>query len=106
MTSIVGVNHDISAQFPTDDFDSFAPRSAITYIRVSTARQADRGAALDGYSIPAQRDANQRQAYGLGALVAAEFVDRGQSGLSTKRPELQRMLAYLREHQVDYVFMP
>lgn len=99
------MNHDISTQFPTDDLDSFAPRSAISYIRVSTARQADRGGARDGFSIPAQRDANQRQAHGLGALVAAEFVDRGQSGGNTDRPELQRMLAYLKDHQVDYVIV-
>ncbi|GAB2517101.1 recombinase-like zinc beta ribbon protein [Paramicrobacterium agarici] len=59
----------------------------------------------DGFSIPAQRDANQRQAYGLGALVAAEFIDRGQSGRDIERPELRRMLAYLREHPVDYVIV-
>lgn len=82
-----------------------APRSAVSYIRVSSARQADRGGARDGFSIPAKRDANQRQAYGSGALVAAEFVDRGQSGRNINRPGLQRMLTYLREHQVDYVIV-
>ncbi|WP_119696514.1 hypothetical protein [Microbacterium halotolerans] len=70
------MNHGISLQLPTDDLDSFTPRSAISYIRISTARQADRGGARDGFSIPAQRNANQRHAYGLGALIAAEFVDR------------------------------
>lgn len=82
-----------------------SPRSAVSYIRVSTARQADRGGARDGFSIPAQRDANQRQAYGLGVLITAEFVDRGQSGRNTNRPALQQMLTYLREHQVDYVIV-
>ncbi len=41
----------------------------------------------------------------MGALVAAEFVDRGQSGRNTNRPGLQRMLTYLKEHQVDYVIV-
>lgn len=99
------MTHNISTQFPADDLTSSAPRSAVSYIRVSTVRQADRGGARDGFSIPAQRDANQRQAYGLGALVAAEFIDRGQSGRDIERPELQRMLAYLREHPVDYVIV-
>ncbi|TDE88136.1 recombinase family protein [Occultella glacieicola] len=92
-------------QAATSVLDPSPLRSAVSYIRVSTARQADRGGARDGFSIPAQRDANQRQAYGLGALVAAEFVDRGQSGRNTNCPGLQQMLAYLREHQVDYVIV-
>ncbi len=81
------------------------PLTAVSYIRVSTARQADRGGVRDGFSIPAQREANRRQAHGLGALIAAEFVDRGQSGRNTNRPGLQQMLAYLREHQIDYVIV-
>ncbi len=67
--------------------------SAVSYIRVSTAQQAQRGGERDGFSIPAQREANKRQADGLGAVVAAEFVDRGQSGRNTNRPGLQQMLA-------------
>ncbi|MDA4893253.1 recombinase family protein [Streptomyces sp. MS2A] len=77
----------------------------MSYIRVSTILQADRGGERDGFSIPAQREANRKQAHGLGALISAEFVDRGQSGRSTNRPELQRMLTYLQEHPVDYVIV-
>ncbi|WP_420329956.1 recombinase family protein [Rothia halotolerans] len=51
------------------------------------------------------RDANQRRAHRLGALIATDFVDCGQSGRSSNRPELQRMLTYLREHQIDYVIV-
>lgn len=105
LTSVVGVNHYISKQFPTDNLDAFAPYSAISYIRVSTSRQVDRGAARDGFSIPAQREANLRQAHGMGALISAEFVERGQPGRSINRPELQRMLSYLQEHSVDYVIV-
>ncbi len=99
------MNHDFSRQCPSSDRDSLPPCSAVSYLRVSTDRQVDRGGALEGFSIPAQRDANRRQAHDLGALIAAEFIDRGQSGRNTNRPELQRMLAYLREHPVDYVIV-
>lgn len=37
--------------------------------------------------------------------MVAEFIDLGCSGRSINRPELQRMLAYLREHSVDYVIV-
>jgi DNA invertase Pin-like site-specific DNA recombinase len=84
---------------------TFSPLSAVSYVRVSTTRQADKGGERDGFSIPAQREANRRQAHGLGALIAVEFVDRGLSGRTANRTELQRMLAYIREHSVDYVIV-
>ena len=78
-------------------------KTAITYLRVSTAEQAQRGGREEGFSIPAQREANTRKAESLGAVVIEEFFDAGESGTSaTKRPALQRMLAYVREQQVDY----
>ena len=78
-------------------------KTAITYLRVSTADQATRGGREEGFSIPAQREANTRKAESLDAVVIEEFVDAGESGTSaTKRPELQRMLSYVREHHVDY----
>ena len=78
-------------------------KTAITYLRVSTADQATRGGREEGFSIPAQREANTRKAGSLDAVVIEEFVDAGESGTSaTKRPELQRMLSYVREHHVDY----
>lgn len=83
----------------------FSPTTAVSYVRVSTMRQVNRSGEPDGLSIPAQRDANRRQAHGLGALIAAEFVERGQSGRSINRPELQRMLSYPQEHPVDYVIV-
>ena len=85
---------------------ALTPKRAVSYIRVSTREQAERGGAEEGFSIPAQRDANKRKAASMGALVVKEFVDRGESARSANRPELQKMLAYLRRTpDVDYVIV-
>lgn len=76
--------------------------TAVTYQRVSTKEQATTGGRDEGFSIPAQREANRRKAETLGAQVVAEFVDAGESARSAKRPELQRMLAYIATHQITY----
>lgn len=76
--------------------------TAITYQRVSTAEQASKGGRSEGFSIPAQRQANQRKADDLGAAVVEEFVDPGYSGRTLNRPDLQRMFAYIKTHQVTY----
>ena len=88
--------------------DSITPKFAISYLRVSSRGQAERGGGDDeGFSIPAQRDANRRKAHAMGAIIGKEFVDRGASARSADRPELQKMLEYIREHQdrVDYVIV-
>ena len=78
----------------------------MSYIRVSTREQAERGGAEEGFSIPAQREANKKKAASMGALVVKEFVDRGESARSANRPELQRMLRYLKDAgDVDYVIV-
>ncbi len=81
------------------------PKVAVSYLRVSTREQAYRGGEAEGFSIPAQRDANKRKAGSLGAIVVKEFVDRGASAKTTNRPELQCMLDYVKENQVDYVIV-
>ena len=81
------------------------PLRAVSYVRVSTTRQASGGATEEGFSIPAQREANRRRAYELGALVVAEFIDRGKSGRSLERPELSRMLDYVTTTPVDFVIV-
>ncbi|MCI6411699.1 MAG: hypothetical protein SOX57_00920 [Schaalia hyovaginalis] len=48
--------------------------TAVTYQRVSTKEQATTGGRDEGFSIPAQREANRRKAETLGAQVVAEFV--------------------------------
>ncbi len=85
---------------------ALTPKVAVSYLRVSTRDQARRGGGDDeGFSIPAQRDANRRKAASLGAIITKEFVDRGASARSANRPELQGMLEYLADHDVDYVIV-
>lgn len=52
---------------------------AVSYLRVSTKEQAEKGGQAEGFSIPAQREANQRKADQLGATIIEEFVDAGES---------------------------
>lgn len=84
------------------------PKFAVSYLRVSTRGQAERGGGADeGFSIPAQREANKKKALSMGAMVGKEFVDRGASAKSADRPELQKMLEYVKENadRVDYVIV-
>ncbi len=79
---------------------------AVSYLRVSTTAQADTDYSAEGFSIPAQRDANQRTADRLGAVIIAEFVDKGESAKTTDRPDLQAMLRFVREvGSVSYVIV-
>ena len=85
--------------------NSITPKFAVSYLRVSTRGQAERGGGADeGFSIPAQREANKKKALSMGAIVGKEFVDRGASAKSADRPELQKMLEYVKENadRVDY----
>src|SRR5690625_7962879 len=75
---------------------------AVTYLRVSTKEQAERGGTDEGFSIPAQRDANHRKADDLGATIVEEFVDAGESSRNADRPDLMRMIKYVAKHKVDY----
>ena len=78
---------------------------AVIYLRVSTKDQANRGGEAEGFSIPAQRDACLRKAETIGAVVVAEFVDAGESARSANRPELQKMLAFVKKHKVKHVIV-
>lgn len=78
------------------------PVTAVTYQRVSTKEQASKGGRDEGFSIPAQREANARKAEALGARIVGEFVDAGESARSADRPDLKRMLDYITTHQVTY----
>src|SRR4051812_23969170 len=78
---------------------------ALIYLRVSTKEQAAAGGEVEGYSIPAQREACRRKAASFGAEVVAEFVDAGESARSADRPQLQLLLAYVREHQASYLIV-
>lgn len=87
---------------------SDAAKTAIIYLRVSTARQATKDGEAEGYSIPAQRTACIKKARDLGATVAEEYVDAGASARSADRANLQRMLTRLRDTTlppVDFVIV-
>jgi len=75
---------------------------AVTYLRVSTKEQAEKGGTDEGFSIPAQRDANYRKAESLGASIVEEFVDAGESARTADRPDLMRMIEYVQTHKVCY----
>ena len=79
-----------------------APR-AVTYLRVSTSRQAHKNGEAEGYSIPAQRDACARRVKELGAEVFREFTDAGASARSADRPGLQEMLRFIVDNHISYV---
>ena len=80
-------------------------KNAVVYLRVSTARQATKGGEVEGYSIPAQREACIRKAKDLGAVVVKEFVDAGASARSADRNGLQELLRRVREADIDYVIV-
>ncbi|WP_170205955.1 recombinase family protein [Klugiella xanthotipulae] len=87
--------------------EAFTPKRAVSYVRVSTREQAERGGREEGFSIPAQRDANKKKATSMGAMIVKEFVERGVSGTSTNRPALQEMLRYLEDERnaIDMVIV-
>lgn len=74
----------------------------VSYVRVSTREQAERGGTTEGFSIPAQREANQRKAAELGARVVREFVDAGESARSADRDGLREMLAFIAATRVTF----
>lgn len=93
-------------QATTESADAHPAKSAVSYLRVSTKEQAERDGDPEGYSLPAQREANRRKAAAKEAVIVEEFVERGESAKSaTSRPELQRLLGYLKTHTVDYVIV-
>nr|WP_300141296.1 recombinase family protein [Propionicimonas sp.] len=76
--------------------------AAVSYLRVSTREQAQKGGTDEGFSIPAQREATRRKAEQLGAGIVEEFVDAGASAKSSDRPELMRMIQYVKANKVAY----
>ena len=75
---------------------------AVSYLRVSTREQAERGGTEQGFSIPAQREANAWKADELGARIVREFIDAGESARSADRNGLQDMLAFIAASRVQF----
>ena len=78
---------------------------AFSYLRVSTKEQARTGGGVEGYSIPAQRDACIAEAAELGAVIESEYVDAGESARSAHRDQLQQMLKDVKTVRPDYVIV-
>ena len=73
--------------------------NCILYARVSTDKQAQKE-----LSIPAQLAAMRQFAKGNGWRVLEEYVDRGESARTMKRPELQKLIRFCAEKKsVDMV---
>ncbi|GAA1491016.1 recombinase family protein [Brachybacterium sacelli] len=75
---------------------------AVSYLRVSTKEQASKGGQDEGFSIPAQREANRRKAQEVNAVIVEEFVDAGESARQADRPALMQMIEYVKTHPVAY----
>jgi site-specific DNA recombinase len=81
-------------------------RKAVIYLRVSSDQQVDRGYGDEGYSIPAQREACQRKAAELGAVVVREYVDLAKTAKTRNRPRFMAMVADIeRERDIDFVIV-
>jgi site-specific DNA recombinase len=96
------IRHDTSSPEADGPTLPVNTRAAVSYLRVSTKEQAAGGGQYEGFSIPAQRLANQRKASGMGAVIVAEFIDAGESARKADRPQLQAMLEYVREHPISF----
>ena len=75
---------------------------AVAYLRVSTKDQATRNGLEEGLSIPAQREAAERKANQLGAVIVKEFIEPGESAKTRRRHALQEMLDYIETNPVQY----
>lgn len=78
---------------------------AVIYVRVSTKEQVEQGSRPDGFSLAAQLAACRRRAIELRAEVVGEFTERGVSGRSLNRPELQALLTRIETKGVDLLIV-
>src|ERR1700735_4655456 len=80
---------------------------AAIYARVSSSGQLGRGDDEDGdgYSIPAQVKACEREAEARGATVIKAYIERAESARSDDRPVLQQMMRELPTLGVRYLIV-
>ncbi|WP_370626373.1 recombinase family protein [Austwickia sp. TVS 96-490-7B] len=106
-----GLVSDVAAYLPTRDASielrQYATRQhitigAVSYLRVSTREQAEKGGTDEGFSIPAQCEATRHKDEQLGAGIVEKFVDAGASAKSSDRPELMLMIQYVKANKVAY----
>ena len=83
-----------------------AKKRAILYLRVSSRGQLETDFDDDGLSIAGQRARCTEEASKYDAEVVDEYIERAETAKTNDRPELQRMLARIREQRdVDYVIL-
>jgi site-specific DNA recombinase len=78
---------------------------AVIYARVSSSGQLGRDGDEDGYSIPAQVQACEREAAQRGVRVVKVYIERAESARSDNRPVLQQMLKELLSLGVKYLIV-
>ncbi|MGD9735227.1 MAG: recombinase family protein [Solirubrobacterales bacterium] len=98
-------NSASSGNAETNATQELATKTALVYLRVSSAQQADKDFDKEGFSIPGQREACAREAEKLGARVVDEYIDRGESAKTARRPALRAMLDRLKAGDIDYVIV-
>src|SRR6266704_4494615 len=60
-------------------------KRALLYLRVSTPSQVNTDYNPEGISIPAQREAGERKAGELGAVIVDEYVEPGRTATSIEK---------------------
>ena len=100
--SLDGLEHLLSSPTSMAGEDGkLAVAQAVIYLRVSTPRQLHTAADIDedGNSIATQRVEALRKVRELGATVAKEFLEPGQSAQTiSKRAEFKKLLRYVDDH--------
>lgn len=94
-------------ELPQHNSEGETITTAAIYARVSSSGQLGRGDDDDGdgYSIPAQVQACEREAESRGARVAKVYIERAESAKSNDRPVLQRMMRELATLGVKYLIV-
>ncbi len=88
------------------DTESESLKRAVSYLRVSSAGQADKDYDPEGFSLPAQRRGCESKAESLEATIVDEFLERGESAKSRdRRPALRAMLERVQRGDIDYVIV-
>ena len=81
-------------------------KRAVIYLRVSSDVEVERGFGEEGYSIPAQREACERKAADLGAIVVRTYVDLAKTAKTKARPQFQEMVADIeRDRDIDFAIV-
>lgn len=93
------------AKHDRTDADVGVQEIAAIYARVSSTGQMGRDGDDDGYSIPAQVKACEREAEARGAGVVRAYIERAESARSDARPVLQQMMRQLPALGVRYLIV-